>query len=154
MAVDDFSASGASLKDLSAAEFLRLSALWDESLEMAPGERAAWLAALESSDPKAAALLRALCASQDESRERGFLETSDLVASHVASLVEADPGLIGRQFGPYRVLALLGHGGMGSVWLAERADGLFIRQVGLKPCPPGRMGLGMSEPLVAARVMP
>src|SRR5215469_13143666 len=26
----------------------------------------------------------------------------------------------------------LGHGGMGSVWLAERIDGLFTRQVALK----------------------
>jgi WD40 repeat protein/serine/threonine protein kinase/TPR repeat protein len=132
MGVDEFFASEVSLKDLSAAEFSRLSALFDESIEMARGEREAWLAALERSDPKAAALLRALCASQDESRERCFLETSDLVASHVASLIEADPGLIGKQFGPYRVLSLLGHGGMGSVWLAERADGLFTRQVALK----------------------
>jgi serine/threonine-protein kinase len=34
--------------------------------------------------------------------------------------------------GSYRVLSLLGQGGMGSVWLAERADGLFARQVALK----------------------
>jgi serine/threonine-protein kinase len=90
---------------------------------MPPGERDDWLAALERSEPKAASLLRALCASQDESRERRFLETSDLVASRIAALVEADSGLIGREFGSCRVLALLGHGGTGSVWLAERADG-------------------------------
>jgi serine/threonine protein kinase len=145
MGVDEISASGVSLKDLSAAEFSRLSALWDESIEMAPAERDTWLGALERSDPKAAALLRALCASQDESRERRFLETSDLVASHVAALVEADPGLIGRQFGPYRVLSLLGHGGMGSVWLAERADGLFARQVALKLIHPALKSRVMSE---------
>jgi len=34
--------------------------------------------------------------------------------------------------GAYRVLSLLGYGGMGSVWLAERVDGLFDRQVALK----------------------
>jgi WD40 repeat protein/serine/threonine protein kinase/TPR repeat protein len=145
MGVDELSAAGVSLNELSAAEFLRLSALWDESSEMDPGERDAWLAALERSEPKAAALLRALCASQDESRERGFLETSDLVASHVASLIEADPGLIGKQFGPYRVLSLLGHGGMGSVWLAERADGLFTRQVALKLIHPALKSRVMSE---------
>ncbi|MGD0505855.1 MAG: protein kinase [Steroidobacteraceae bacterium] len=132
MGADEPSNPDVSLKDLSAAEFSRFSQLWDESIELAPGERGAWLAALERSDSRAAALLRALSASQEESRERGFLETSDLVASHVATLVEADPGLIGQRLGPYRVLALLGHGGMGSVWLAERADGLFARQVALK----------------------
>ena len=138
-------ASGVSLKDLSPAEFSRVSALLDESIEMAPGERDAWLAALERSEPKTAAILRALSASQDESRARRFLETRDLVAGHVASLVEADPGLIGKQFGPYRVLALLGHGGMGSVWLAERADGLFTRQVALKLVHPALKSRVMSE---------
>ena len=132
MGFDESSAAGVSLKDLSAAEYSRLSALWDEAVEMAPAQRDRWLGALEGRDAKAAALLRALCGSQDESRERGFLETSELVARHVASMVEADSGLIGKEFGPYRVLALLGHGGMGSVWLAERADGLFTRQVALK----------------------
>jgi len=145
MGVDELSAAGESLKELSAAEFSRLSALWDELIEMAPAERDTWLAALEGSDPKAASLLRALSASQDESRERRFLETRDLVASHVASLVEADRGLIGREFGPYRVLALLGHGGMGGVWLAERADGLFTRQVALKLIHPALKSRVMSE---------
>jgi WD40 repeat protein/serine/threonine protein kinase len=149
--MDESSAAGVSLKDLSAPEFSRLSALWDESIEMAPAERDAWIVALERSDPKAAAHLRALCASQHESRERGFLETRDLVASHVAALVEADPGLIGRQFGPYRVLALLGHGGMGSVWLAERADGLFTRQVALKLIHPALKGRVTSERFVRER---
>jgi WD40 repeat protein/serine/threonine protein kinase/TPR repeat protein len=145
MGVDESSAPSTSLKDLSAAEYLRLSTLWDESIEMAPEQLQAWLAALEGSEPKLAALLRILCASQEESRERRFLETNDLVASHIAALVEADPGLIGRQFGPYRVLALLGHGGMGSVWLAERADGLFTRQVALKLIHPALKSRVMSE---------
>src|SRR5580658_4541421 len=145
MGVDEFSASGVSLKDLSASEFSRLSALFDESIAMAPAERQAWLAALERSDPKAAVLLRGLSVSQQASRERGFLETGDVVAGHVASLVEADPGLIGRQFGPYRVLAALGQGGMGSVWLAERADGLFTRQVALKLIHPALKSRVMSD---------
>jgi WD40 repeat protein/serine/threonine protein kinase len=147
MRLDESSAAGASLKDLSATEYSRLSTLWDESLEMAPADRESWLAALEESEPKLAALLRALCASNDASRERGFLETSDLIAGHLASMIEADAdtGLVGRQFGPYRVLALLGHGGMGSVWLAERADGLFNRKVALKLIHPALESRVMSE---------
>lgn len=38
----------------------------------------------------------------------------------------------GEQIGPYKILDELGHGGMGSVFLAERADGQFRQQVALK----------------------
>ncbi|MBU6377662.1 MAG: serine/threonine protein kinase [Gammaproteobacteria bacterium] len=40
--------------------------------------------------------------------------------------------LIGDLVGPYRLLQQLGDGGMGSVWLAERADGSIKRKVALK----------------------
>ena len=33
--------------------------------------------------------------------------------------------LVGRRIGPYRIVSLIGHGGMASVYLAERADGEF-----------------------------
>ncbi len=35
-------------------------------------------------------------------------------------------------FGPYRILSLLGRGGMGVVYLAERADGSYNQQVAIK----------------------
>ncbi len=38
----------------------------------------------------------------------------------------------GKQVGAYRIIEELGHGGMGSVYLAERADGVFQQQVALK----------------------
>jgi tetratricopeptide (TPR) repeat protein len=38
----------------------------------------------------------------------------------------------GERVGPWRLLRELGHGGMGSVYLAERADGLYATQVAVK----------------------
>ena len=37
-----------------------------------------------------------------------------------------------QTIGPYRLIREIGHGGMGSVWLAERSDGALKRQVALK----------------------
>ena len=132
MTMGDTSAPGALLKDLSPAEYSRVSALLDQAIEMAAEARDAWLLELERGDAKAAAVLRDMFASMDGGQAQGFLEMRDLVVDSVASMLEEPPGLIGRQFGPYRVLALLGHGGMGSVWLAERVDGLFTRRGGIE----------------------
>jgi serine/threonine-protein kinase len=51
-------------------------------------------------------------------------------------LLDDDP-LIDSRVGPYRLLRLLGEGGMGRVFLAERADGEFRQQVALKLMRPG-----------------
>src|SRR5690606_18454509 len=43
----------------------------------------------------------------------------------------------GIVLGAYRLERLLGEGGMGQVWLAERADGLYRRRLALKLLRPG-----------------
>ncbi|HLX86138.1 MAG TPA: protein kinase [Terriglobales bacterium] len=45
---------------------------------------------------------------------------------------KSDDSVIGRVISHYRILSHLGHGGMGSVWLAERDDGRFERQAAIK----------------------
>jgi eukaryotic-like serine/threonine-protein kinase len=122
--------AGDFLKGLSEAEYSRISALLDESIDMIPSDREVWVAALERTDPKSAAILRGMFAAQVAYTADEFLEEMPSVPGDPALVSGAT--LVGKQFGPYRVLSLLGHGGMGSVWLAERTDGLFKRQVALK----------------------
>ncbi len=55
---------------------------------------------------------------------RGVEDFLESPAVHPPRAVEA--------FGPYRVLRELGEGGMGIVYLAERSDGQFTRQVAIK----------------------
>jgi WD40 repeat protein/TPR repeat protein/tRNA A-37 threonylcarbamoyl transferase component Bud32 len=122
----------------------------DEALELAPESRGAWLAALEHQDPDLAAELRELF-EPAESRVDSILTGASDLADQLAALPEADKSLVGRHFGPYRVCSLLGHGGMGSVWLAERADGLFARRVALKLVHPALMSMGLAERLSRER---
>ncbi len=45
---------------------------------------------------------------------------------------DLESAVAGQQFGAYKVIGELGHGGMGAVYLATRTDGKFEQQVALK----------------------
>ena len=63
------------------------------------------------------------------------LESEDFLSE---PLVAPLPGpRVGSAVGPYRLERMLGEGGMGQVWLAARADGLYQRRVALKLLRPG-----------------
>jgi serine/threonine protein kinase len=68
-----------------------------------------------------------------------FREVGDLLDLHARLESEAGKGfafdtdaLTGATFGAYRIVKFLGSGGMGRVYLAARADGVFERQVAIK----------------------
>ena len=140
-------ASGDPLASLSASEYARLSALLDDLLETGSADRESRLSELDRVEPATARWLREVLAAQGSERLQRFLESRDIVAREAAAWPGADAALVGREFGPYRVLSLLGHGGMGSVWLAERTDGLFTRRLALKLVHPALMGEVMLERL-------
>lgn len=56
-------------------------------------------------------------------------------AAAAATAAAVDP-MIGRSIGPYRVIREIGRGGMGCVYLAQRADDQFRRRVALKAVNP------------------
>ena len=57
------------------------------------------------------------------------------------SLNDEAPDLAGRTIGAYRLLTLLGTGGTGAVYLAERSDGTFVKRVAIKLLSSGFMPL-------------
>lgn len=91
---------------------------------------------------KREALLEELCAGDAELRR----EVESLLQAHdetgaplptdgfrIRTRLKAEAlDYAGRAFGSYRILRELGRGGMGAVFLAERADGEFTRQVAIK----------------------
>jgi serine/threonine-protein kinase len=101
-----------------------LSRLLDEVLALAPAQRESWLAELERSNLDTARHLRSMLA-----------QTAVSDTALLPKLPRADEDAVaqaGERVGPYVLVREIGRGGMGSVWLADRADGAFKRRVALK----------------------
>jgi serine/threonine-protein kinase len=119
-----------------ATEELRLlDRLLDEALELAPGERDSWLDRLEPACAGVAPALRELLAREGTRATADLIDRPPSITQFAAALLAQAPAEelgAGTVIGPYRLLRELGVGGMGVVWLAERADGLIERPVALK----------------------
>lgn len=113
------------MSTLSPEEWQVLSPYLDQALAISEDERAAWLSSLDEQNPALAAQLRALLDEHRVLEQEGFLEKGRFGLPSIA-------GLAGQTVGPYKLLSQIGQGGMGSVWLAERSDGRFERQVAVK----------------------
>ena len=111
-----------------------LSALLDELLELEPAVRDRRLAEITRADPCLGSELQRLMALEDERPD--FLSQSVVDAA----VFSPQPG---QKIGPYKLERPLGEGGMGQVWLALRADGLYDRRVALKLLRPGLGDAGL-----------
>src|SRR5262245_17642001 len=95
---------------------------------MTDDSRAAWLAAIRARDAALGDDLERLLGDHEALRNSTFLERAIPVVQSPAEM----PSLEGQIVGAYRLISLIGQGGMGSVWLAERCDGRFDRRVAVK----------------------
>jgi serine/threonine protein kinase len=130
----------------------RHAALWrdvfqkaDRAFELQGAERRAFIQRCVDENPTVGAELRALIESgEHESVLENPASTFAAPFLHEAETVEASeiaaPNGGMPTFGAYRVRRELGSGGMGTVYLAERADDQFRKDVALKVLPRWRRG--------------
>ena len=106
----------------------QLSEYLDRALELDEPARSRWLLELKQSEPGVAAKLAELLAPDSRHGFSRFLagDTPLPAPESVAA------SLVGRAVGPYVIEAQIGQGGMGSVWLARRADGRYEGKVAVK----------------------
>ena len=120
-------------RDISPRDWQEVFALLDTALELDPASHARWLEELGARDPDQARLSPLL---KDLLRAHADVSTADFLQSPptFAFAGTSAPFDLAAQalVGPYRLLREIGQGGMASVWLAERADGLLERHVALK----------------------
>jgi len=113
------------MSTLSPDQWQALSPYLDQALAMTDDARAAWLSSLREQDPALAAQLGALLDEHRVLAQEGFLENRRWALPN-------STGLAGQALGPYTLISQIGHGGMGSVWLARRSDGRFERKAAVK----------------------
>jgi eukaryotic-like serine/threonine-protein kinase len=121
--------------------YQRIDALFDALLDLPPDEQMAYLDRTAGDDPDLhGEVLRLL---QAHRRSEGFL---DAPAPQVAKALFEAPDLVTSgdvpdRIGPWRIVRQIGQGGMGAVFLGERADGQFEQRAAIKLIQRGTPGL-------------
>jgi serine/threonine-protein kinase len=121
--------------------FHRLSALFDEVIELDDEAREDRIAERCSDDPTMAEEVRQLLAIDDRGSGEYLV---DVIASEAEALTSVD--VEGTSLGSWRIIEAIGEGGMGTVYLAERADGAYKAQAAVK-----LVRGGVPSPMLAER---
>ncbi|MET0226312.1 MAG: serine/threonine-protein kinase, partial [Dokdonella sp.] len=125
----------------------RISAIFERAVELAPAERAALLEQECAGDAELRREVDAMLAA-DALGDTFDEHAQDLRGRAAADWVEWNASLDGQLIGAWRVVREIGRGGMGLVFLVERADGQFEQQAALK-----LIKRGMDSEAVLARFL-
>jgi len=108
----------------------RLNQIFHAALALPAGERTSFLDTACPEDPALRAEVRELIAAHE--RAAGFIEAPALAGARTWMEEDFRAPVAGWRLGPYRVEREIGRGGMGAVYLAQRADGQYEQTVAIK----------------------
>jgi serine/threonine protein kinase len=115
---------------MTTAEWHKIKAVLHAALEMNPAERARYLDDACAHQGIARSDIESLVESFEESGT--FLDEPAPVAAAGLALEASRSCWTGRRLGAYQIVDELGEGGMGTVFRATRADGMYDKQVAIK----------------------
>ena len=141
-------------RELTAADWHRLNGLLAEALDLEGEARTAWLAALPAEAADLQPLLAQLLVDADSTRFDGTSQTlRPVVAMAAAAMAGMRHEATGDRIGPWRLERLVAEGGMGAVWVAQRADGVMQRRAALKLPRAEWVDRGLSERIARERAI-
>src|SRR5215469_4407941 len=125
------------MSPLSPEEWQILSPYLDRALTLSKEECILWLQSLRTEKPEIADEVRGLIEEYRAAAEEEYLEKGPALS--------LESGAPGENIGAYQLISIIGHGGMGTVWLAERSDGRFERKAAVKFLNVALAGHGLEE---------
>jgi len=105
--------------------------VFNQVLSLEAAERSSYLDKACASDPELRREVGSLLLAEDQAGSR-FLNTPVVQVASEPPGAERLPSRVGRRVGAYTILEEIGHGGMGEVYRAVRADGEFNQEVAIK----------------------
>ncbi len=116
---------------MKAEEWGKITELLEAALDLEPARRREFCSQIGAKSPELQREIESLLACENDAEQ--FLASPNVAFSTALFIDEDAPDtLAGQQIGVYRVEREIGHGGMGAVYLATRADGKFSQRVALK----------------------